>query len=100
MMYRMPPHIVAGLGGADIAGLGIPSEEEYLAADCARTGRDGMPGYDFYIAFNFFRLAAIFHGIKGRMLRGAASNAQTAERVRVLPELIQLAWAQAVRAGA
>ncbi|HEY6870860.1 MAG TPA: phosphotransferase [Novosphingobium sp.] len=100
MMYRMPPHIVAGLGGADIAALGIPSEEDYLAAYCARTGRSGMPGYDFYIAFNFFRLAAIFHGIKGRMLRGAASNAQTAERVRVLPEVIQLAWAQAVRAGA
>lgn len=100
MMYRMPPHIVAGLVGADISALGIPSEEDYLAAYCARSGRDGMPGYDFYVAFNFFRFAAIFHGIKGRMLRGAASNAQTAERVRVLPELIQLAWAQAERAGA
>lgn len=100
MMYRMPPHIVAGLAGADIAALSIPSEEEYLAAYCARTKRNGMPGYDFYVAFNFFRLAAIFHGIKGRMLRGAASNAQTEERVRVLPELIELAWQQAVRAGA
>ncbi|MDO7836702.1 phosphotransferase [Sphingobium sp. HBC34] len=100
MMYRMPPYIVAGLVGADIAGLGIPSEADYLAAYCARTGRDGMPGYDFYVAFNFFRLAAIFHGIKGRMIRGAASNAQTQERVRVLPELIQLAWQQAERAGA
>jgi len=100
MMYRMPPYIVAGLAGSDIAALGIPSEEEYLAAYCARAGRDDMPGYDFYIAFNFFRLAAIFHGIKGRMLRGAASNAQTQERVRVLPELIQLAWTQAKRAGA
>jgi len=100
MMYRMPPYIVAGLAGADIAALGIPTEEEYLAAYCARTGRDGMPGYDFYVAFNFFRLAAIFHGVKGRMLRGAASNAQTKERVRVLPELIELAWQQAVRAGA
>lgn len=100
MMYRMPPHIVAGLAGADIAALSIPSEQEYLAAYCARTKRDGMPGYDFYVAFNFFRLAAIFHGVKGRMLRGAASNAQTEERVRVLPELIELAWQQAVRAGA
>jgi aminoglycoside phosphotransferase (APT) family kinase protein len=100
MMYRMPPHIVAGLGGADIAALGIPSEEDYVAAYCRRTGRDSMPGYDFYIAFNFFRLAAIFHGIKGRVLRGTASSAQARERVKVLPELIELAWRQAVRAGA
>lgn len=100
MMYRMPPHIVAGLVGSDIMTLGIPSEGAYLAAYCARVGRNDMPGYDFYMAFNFFRLAAIFHGIKGRMLRGAASSAQTQERVRVLPELIQLAWTQAQRAGA
>jgi len=99
MMYRMPPHIVAGLAGADIAALGIPTEEDYLAAYCARTGRDGMPGYGFYMAFNFFRLAAIFHGIKGRMIRGNASSAQANERVKVLPELMELAWRQAARAG-
>lgn len=98
MMYRMPPHIVAGLAGADIAALGIPSEAEYVAAYCRRTGQDGMPGHDFYIAFNFFRLAAIFHGIKGRVIRGTASSAQAKERVAVLPELMALAWAQAERA--
>ena len=100
MMYRMPPHIVAGLAGAPIESLGIPSEEEYVAAYCRHTGRDAMPGYDFYVAFNFFRLTAIFHGIKGRVIRGTASNAQARERVRVLPELIALAWEQAKRAGA
>ena len=100
MMYRMPPHIVAGLGGADLAALGIPDEAGYLAAYCRRTGRDAMPGYDFYIAFNFFRLAAIFHGIKGRALRGTASSAQAKERATVVPELAALAWQQAVRAGA
>ena len=100
MMYRMPPHIVAGLAGADIAALGIPTEEDYLAAYCARTRRDGMPGYGFYMAFNFFRLAAIFHGIKGRVIRGNASSAQANERVKVLPELMKLAWRQAARAGA
>jgi aminoglycoside phosphotransferase (APT) family kinase protein len=100
MMYRMPPHIVAGLGAADIAALGIPSEEEYLAAYCRRRGLDGMPGYDFYIAFNFFRIAAIFHGIKGRVLRGTAASAQAKERVQVLPELMALAWQQAERAQA
>ena len=94
MMYRMPPHIVAGLGGADIAALGIPSEADYLAAYCERRGLTGLPGYDFYVAFNFFRLAAIFHGIKGRVIRGTASSAQARERVRILPELAALSVAQ------
>lgn len=100
MMYRMPPSIVAGLAGADIARLGLPTEADYLATYCRRRGLDAMPGYDFYIAFNFFRLAAIFHGIKGRVLRGTASSGQARDRVAVLPELMALAWAQAVKAGA
>lgn len=97
MMYRMPPHIVAGLAGADIAALGIPDEADYLAAYCRRRDLADMPGYDFYVAFNFFRLAAIFHGIKGRVIRGTASSAQARERVKVFPELAALAWAQAQR---
>jgi hypothetical protein len=59
-----------------------------------------MPGYNFYIAFNFFRLAAIFHGIKGRAVRGTASSAQAKERAKILPELTALAWRQAELAGA
>lgn len=94
MMYRMPPYIVAGLGGTGIAGLGIPSEEDYVAAYCARTNRSSLPGYNFYVSFNFFRLAAIFHGIKGRVIRGTASSPQAQERVKVLPELMALAWQQ------
>ncbi len=100
MMYRMPPRIVAGLAGADIAALSILGEADYLAAYCARTGRAAMPGYDFHMAFNFFRLAAIFHGIKGRAIRAAASSAHAYERVFVFPELMAIAWQQAVRAGA
>jgi len=91
MMYRMPGDIVAGLGGADPVPLGLPTEAEYIAAYCARTGRDGIPNWDFYLAFNFFRLAAIFHGIKGRVLRGTASNAQAKERAEALPRLGALA---------
>ena len=94
MMYRMPPHIVAGLGGIPIAGTGIPSDDDYVAAYCARRGLPAMPGYQYYMAFNFFRLAAIFHGIKGRVIRGNASSAQARERVAVLPELMALAWSQ------
>jgi len=97
MMYRMPPHIVAGLAGADISHLGIPDEQQYLEAYCRRTGRTNMPEYDFYVAFNFFRLAAIFHGIKGRVIRGNASSAEARERSAAFPELAALARRQAER---
>ncbi|OYZ97635.1 MAG: phosphotransferase family protein [Novosphingobium sp. 17-62-8] len=91
MMYRMPGDIVAGLGGADPVPLGLPTEAEYIAAYCQRTGRTEIANWDFYLAFNFFRLAAIFHGIKGRVLRGTASNAQAKERAEALPRLAALA---------
>jgi len=92
MMYHMPPHIVAGLAGADLAALNIPTEAEYVAAYCRRTGREAISHYAFYIAFNMFRLAAIFHGIKGRVIRGTASSAQAAERAKAFPELARIAW--------
>ena len=91
MMYRMPPDIVAGLAGADIAALGIPNERDYIAAYCARTGRTAIPDYDFYVAFNVFRLAAIFHGIKGRVIRGTAASAHARERAAAFPRLARLA---------
>ena len=99
MMYRMPPSIVAGLAGADLAALNIPNEAEYVAAYCRRTGRASIPGYDFYVAFNFFRMAAIFHGIKGRAIRGTAASASAHERAKAFPELAELAWRQAERGG-
>jgi aminoglycoside phosphotransferase (APT) family kinase protein len=91
MMYQMPPHIVAGLAGADLAALNIPSEADYVAAYCARTGRDGIANWDFYIAFNYFRLAAIFHGIKGRVIRGTAASEHARERAQSFPLLAKLA---------
>ena len=91
MMYQMPPDIVAGLGGVEIGALNIPSEADYVAAYCARTGRTGIANWDFYIAFNSFRLAAIFHGIKGRVIRGMAASAHARERAKALPRLSALA---------
>jgi aminoglycoside phosphotransferase (APT) family kinase protein len=90
MMYHMPPHIVAGLAGADIAALGIPAEADYIASYCRRTGRAEIADYGFYLAFNFFRMAAIFHGIKGRAIRGTAASAQAVERGQHFPELARL----------
>jgi aminoglycoside phosphotransferase (APT) family kinase protein len=99
-MYRMPATIVAGLAGADLQELNIPDEASYKSAYLRRTGRSAIAAYDYYVAFNFFRLAAIFHGIKGRALRGTAASAQAKERAAMLPELARLGWEQAVRAGA
>ncbi|QOV92855.1 phosphotransferase [Novosphingobium sp. ES2-1] len=91
MMYHMPPSIVAGLEGADLAKLNIPGEAEYVAAYCRRTGRDSIASWDFYVAFNYFRLAAIFHGIKGRYLRGTAASAHAKDRAEAFPVLARLA---------
>ena len=94
LMYRMPHDLFSGLGGLDIAPLGIPSEDDYVAAYCARTGRDDLPHKDYLIVFCLFRLAAIIHGIKGRLARGSASSAHAAQMVEKLEPLAELAWAQ------
>jgi aminoglycoside phosphotransferase (APT) family kinase protein len=95
LMFRMPAGIFTGLHGLDLPALGVPSEEDYVAAYCRRTGRDGIPAFDYLIVFNLFRLAAIIHGIKGRLARGNASSAQAAETVKALEPLAALAWQQA-----
>jgi aminoglycoside phosphotransferase (APT) family kinase protein len=92
MMYRVKPLVTAGLLGADIAALNIPSEAEYVAAYCRRTGRDEIQNLDFYIAFNMFRFAAIIHGIKGRTLRGTAASANANDMIALLPVFAQSAW--------
>ena len=95
MMYRMPPLIIAGLVGSDLQTLNIPNEADYIAGYCRRTGRDGIADLDFYVAFNMFRLAAIFHGIKGRLARGTAASAHANKMVAALPFIAQRAWDQA-----
>jgi len=97
MVYRMPPGFSTGLAGLDWAALNIPSEADYVAAYCRRTGREGIAHLDFYIAFNLFRLAAIIHGIKGRMLRGTASSPKAAAAVDQLESVVDLALAQTRR---
>ena len=95
MMYRMPAAIFSGLAGMDLTALGIPSEDDYVAAYCARTGRDHLPNIDYLAVFVMFRLAAILHGIKGRVVRGNASSGHAAAMVERLEPLADLALAQA-----
>jgi aminoglycoside phosphotransferase (APT) family kinase protein len=98
LMYRMPSDLFAGLAGIHLEPLGIPSEEEYVAAYCRRTGRDHLPNRDYLVVFNLFRLAAILHGIRGRISRGTASSAHAVETASKLEPLADLAWAEAQRA--
>src|SRR5207302_730134 len=63
MYWRLEPGLFRGLAGTDFAATGIPSEADYVAAYCRRTGRDGIEHWDTYIAYNMFRLAAILQGI-------------------------------------
>jgi len=94
-MYRMPNGLFTGLGGLDLARLGIPAEAAYVAAYCRRTGRDALPDVDYLTVFVMFRLAAIIHGIKGRLARGNASSAHAAAMVTQLEPLADLALRQA-----
>jgi len=100
LMYHLTPGIVPALGGADLAALNIPSEAEYLAMYCRNAGLERLPGYDFYLAFGAFRLAAILHGIKGRVIRGNASSAEARERGEAYHDCARIAWELAQRAGA
>jgi aminoglycoside phosphotransferase (APT) family kinase protein len=95
MMYRMPPMTITGLLGENLEALNIPKEADYVAAYCSRTGREGIVGLDFYLAFNLFRLAAIFHGIKGRLARGTAVSPRAGDMAEAVPLVAELAWVQA-----
>jgi aminoglycoside phosphotransferase (APT) family kinase protein len=95
LMFRMPKELFAGLAGLELEPLGIPSEDDYVAAYCRRTGQEYLPNKDYLIVFCLFRLAAILHGIKGRIVRGTASSAHAAQMVEKLEPLAELAWAEA-----
>jgi aminoglycoside phosphotransferase (APT) family kinase protein len=98
LMYRMPGELFAGLAGMELGPLGIPTEDEYVAAYCRRTGRDHLPNKDYLVVFNMFRLAAILHGIKGRVARGTAASAHAVETAAKLEPLAELAWSEAQKA--
>jgi len=91
-MYRLAPPVATGIAGSDLAALNIPSEADYVAAYCARTGRTGIPDLQFYTAFNIFRLAAIIHGIKGRVVRGTAASTHAREMADKFPALAAAGW--------
>ncbi|MEO3384761.1 phosphotransferase family protein [Mesorhizobium sp. CAU 1741] len=80
MQWRLPYESgFRGLGGVDRAALGLPSEKDYVANYCERRGISGIDNWVFYLAFSFFRLAAICQGVYKRALDGNASNPEKAK---------------------
>ncbi len=96
MTWHIPAGVFRGLGGAKLAELGIPSEAEYVRTYCERTGRGPIDPdhWDFYMAYNLFRLAAILQGIMGRVKDGTASSAQAQQMGAAAKPLSDLAWHQ------
>jgi aminoglycoside phosphotransferase (APT) family kinase protein len=99
MVWRIPPGVFRGLGGADLGALGIPSEQDYVAAYCRRTGRAGIEprDWEYYMVYNMFRIAAIVQGVMASALQGNASSAQALETGRAARPLAEMAWRQVER---
>ena len=84
-----PPH---GFAKADFRALGLPTEEEYVAAYCRRVGRPSIPHWNYYVAFSLFRLAAIAQGVYRRGLAGNSSNPDSVKMSTAPRERAELAW--------
>ncbi|MBN9426292.1 MAG: phosphotransferase [Burkholderiales bacterium] len=100
MAWHIEPGKFRGIAGLDIAALGIPSERDYVELYCRRTGRDPaqtLAHWDFFLAYNMFRLAAILQGIMKRHVDGTASSAQALETGRRARPLAELGWSIAQR---
>lgn len=97
LMYRVPSALPWGLADRDLRALGLPDEATYVAEYCRRTGRENIPDLDTYVVFNLFRMAAIIHGIKGRMLRGNAASANPHAMVAHIDLLAHIAYETAMR---
>ena len=94
MTWRLTPGQFRGMNGIDFRSLGIPTEEDYVAAYCGRTGRDHIPNWDFYMAYNMFRLAGILQGIMGRVKDGTASSAHAMEQGKRARPMAEAGWRQ------
>lgn len=91
MCLRLPAGgIIPGLGNADRAQMGIPDEQTIIARYCELRGVSPIDNWHFYLAFSFFRLAAICQGVLRRALDGNASSARALEVGKLAVPLSQL----------
>jgi aminoglycoside phosphotransferase (APT) family kinase protein len=96
MSWHIPPGQFRGIGGLDLDQLGIPSEAQYLHKYLERTGKPAVDPshWDFYMAYNLFRIAAILQGIAKRVVEGTAASAHAREAGSRAPLMAELGWAQ------
>ena len=96
MGWHIPSGTFRGIGGVDIASLGIPSESENIHRYCDRTGlatpADLKADWNFYLAYNMFRIAAILQGIAKRVEAGTASSDQAKANGAGARPMAELAW--------
>jgi acyl-CoA dehydrogenase len=97
MSWRIPASLWRGVGGLDLAALGIPCEQDYLRRYTETTGRDAGAQWEFYMAYNLFRMAAILHGIAQRAADGNATAENALETGRIAEPLANIAWDCALR---
>jgi aminoglycoside phosphotransferase (APT) family kinase protein len=92
MAWRIAPGLFRGLGGVDLEGTGIPSEDAYIDLWCQRTGRARPENFDFYVILALFRIAAILQGVAKRAEDGTAADPAAAEMGRAAGPLAEIAW--------
>jgi aminoglycoside phosphotransferase (APT) family kinase protein len=99
MGFHIPPDKFRGIAGLDLAQLGIPGEAEYVKQYCERTKRSAIDPshWDFYLAYNLFRIAAICQGIAKRVLDGTAASQHATEAASKTVPLADLGWRQVER---
>jgi len=96
LAYNCLPWHVADRQRGDLQslppGYGIPSEAEYVAAYCRRTGRAGIADWNFFLVLSLFRLAAISQGVYKRALDGNVSSPGALDRLTKARALADKAW--------
>lgn len=97
MSWHIAPTLWRGIAGLDLAALGLPSESEYVHQYAQLTGRDQVAHWDFYMAYNLFRMAAILHGIAQRAHDGNANSPDAVETGKKAQPLADIAWQCALR---
>src|SRR6202171_517224 len=95
MAWHVDPTQFRGIGGLDWAALGIPDEDKYVAKYLARTGLAIQGDWNFYLAYNMFRIAAILQGIMKRVSEGTAASAQAIDAGKRAKPMAELAWSYA-----
>jgi aminoglycoside phosphotransferase (APT) family kinase protein len=99
MSWHIPPGAFRGIAGLDFEALGIPDEKTYVQSYCRRTGRGAIDPshWDFYIAYNLFRISAILQGILKRVVDGTAASAHARDAGMRAKPMAELGWQQVER---